>query len=396
MNLTFFRWIRLLERTRARKPSDTLFTRQVLFSCLLLTAGQAAGQDTTLSNSSDRGVPRDVLTEAQWTDVENSVDRGLEFLSQAQKPDGCFNGDLTAEPGITGLCVMAFLSRGHLPGEGIYGENLSRSVEYLLSSQQKDGLIARDRHKFHAAYSHGIGALVLAELYGMAELGDEARHRIVIERAIDFCSHRYSQPKANADDEGGWRYLQRHAVSDSDLSVTSWNLMFLRSAKNSGFNIDPALVEDALVYMQGLYDRDRRTFRYENHTDDPEFIHSRGMAAAGVLSLSLAGKHNTDMAQGAAAYILRRPYDQYTMPIAGEQYPCYGAFYCSQAMYQMGGKYWREFFPTLSATIVKAQQDDGSWTLRSGLELHCGVSYMTALSVLALTPSYQMLPIFQR
>ena len=121
MNLTFFRWIRLLERTRARKPSDTLFTRQVLFSCLLLTAGQAAGQDTTLSNSSDRGVPRDVLTEAQWTDVENSVDRGLEFLSQAQKPDGCFNGDLTAEPGITGLCVMAFLSRGHLPGEGLYG-----------------------------------------------------------------------------------------------------------------------------------------------------------------------------------------------------------------------------------------------------------------------------------
>ncbi len=392
----FYSWISLPGRQLSETRRDSRFARSVLFCGLLLLTGMANGQDATISESSDRSVPREILTEAEWSSVERSVDRGLEHLIRNQKQDGSFNGNTRDEPGITGLCMMAFLSRGHLPGEGVYGENLSRTAVYLLNSQQDDGLIARQRQWYHAPYSHGIASLVIAELYGIAKPENEARYRLVIERAIKFTGHRYSQPKASADDEGGWRYLKRHAVSDSDLSVTSWNLMFLRSAKNSGFNVNPQIIEEALAYMQRLYDRKRGTFRYELHSDEPEFIHSRAMAGAGVLSMSMAGKHDTDMAQAAAKYILQRPFDQFTRPMAGEQYPCYAAFYCSQAMYHMGGKYWREYYPTLSRTIVNAQQDDGSWNLSSGLDVKYGTSYMTALAVLALTPPYQMLPVFQR
>ena len=396
MKLTFFCWNIHLRRKLSQNGCDFLFACTVSLLGLLLNSPRTAGQDATSNETSDRSVPREVLTESEWARVERSVDRGLEHLIRAQKADGSFNGNSRDEPGITGLCMMAFLSRGHVPGEGDYGVKLSRTVEYLLSSQQTDGLIARQRQAYHGAYSHGIGALVIAELYGMASPENEARHRQVIERAIEFTGHRYSQPKASADDEGGWRYLKRHAVSDSDLSVTSWNLMFLRSAKNSGFNVNPQVIEEALSYLQRLYDQKRGTFRYEIHSDEPEFIYSRAMAGAGVLSMSMAGKHDTDMAQAAAKYILRRPFDQFMRPIAGEQYPCYAAFYCSQAMYHMGGKYWREYYPTLTTTIVNAQQDDGSWSLRSGLDVQYGTSYMTALSVLALTPPYQMLPVFQR
>lgn len=356
----------------------------------------ASAQETRKGESFDRSVPRDVLTEAEWAVVERSVDRGLKYLSETQLPDGSFNGLPRDEPGITGLCMLAFMSRGHRPGEGVYGAQLSRTMNYLLKSQQHDGLIARERQLYHAAYSHGIGALVISELYGMTPPKDEARHRQVIERAITFTGHRYSQPKASPDDEGGWRYLRRHAASDSDLSITSWNLMFLRSAKNSGFDVNLQVIEEAVAYMQRLYEPQRGTFRYEIHSDEPEFIYSRAMAGAGVLSMSMAGKHGTDMAQTAAKYILRRPFDQYQRPVAGEQYPCYSAFYCSQAMYHMGGKYWRDYYPTLSRTIVAAQNDEGAWNLPAGHEVQYGSSYMTALSVLALTPPYQMLPVFQR
>ena len=398
MGLKFIRSIRIHFRqyTAARRISLSVITGTALICTLLLLAEPAVGQDAAKGEAFDRSVPRDVLTEADWAAVERSVDRGLEHLIRTQRPDGSFNGLARDEPGITGLCMLAFLSRGHRPGEGTYGAKLSRTVNYLLKSQQQDGLIARERQVYHAAYSHGIGALVIAELYGLTPLKDEAQHRQVIERAIKFTDHRYSQPKASADDEGGWRYLRRHAVSDSDLSITSWNLMFLRSAKNSGFDVNLQVIEEAVAYMQRVYDPQRGTFRYEIHSDEPAFVYSRAMAGAGVLSMSMAGKHGTDMAQTAAKFILRRPFDQYERPIEGEQYPCYSAFYCSQAMYHMGGKYWREYYPTLSKTIVAAQQDDGCWNVQSGHEGQYGPTYMTALTVLALTPPYQMLPVFQR
>lgn len=345
---------------------------------------------------SDREIIRSTLPETEWQSIENSVDQGLAWLIRQQRPDGSFQSNMRDEPGISGLCLMAFLSRGHLPGEGPYGPQLAKTVQFILDSQQPDGLIARQRHAYHGAYSHGIGALVIAELYGMSPPADDARHRLVIERALQFTSRRYSQPKATPDDEGGWRYLRRHGMSDADLSVTSWNVMFLRSAKNSGFQIDVRLIDEALAYMERLYEPGRKTFRYEIHTDEPGYNFSRGMAGAGVVSMALAGKHHSDIAQNASLYILNQPFNQYVRPVSGEQYPCYSAFYCSQAVFQMGGTYWSKYYPIMARTIIKAQRQDGSWMMQEGTDPQYGVPYMTALTILALTPHYQTLPIFQR
>lgn len=363
---------------------------------IVLCAGLTANAAEKDARDSDPAATQMVLTDVEWTAVKNSIERGLDWLIHKQHPNGSFNQNLRDEPGITGLCVLAFLSSGHLPGEGPEGKKLAKTVEYLLESQQPDGLIARQRHAYHSAYSHGIGALAVAELYGMAPFADEVRHRQVIERAMEFTGKRYSQPKAHPDDEGGWRYLRRHAVSDSDLSLTSWNLMFLRSCKNTGFDVDDALITDAVAYMERLYDRQRKTFRYEIHTDSPMFNHPRGMAGAGVLSMAIAGKHHTEMAQNAAEYILRQPFDQYQRPAPGEQYPCYSAFYCSQAMFQMGGKYYREYYPQMVRTLIAAQRLDGSWSLKEGSDVEYGAAYMTALTILALSTPYQMLQVLQR
>lgn len=337
-----------------------------------------------------------ILSQARWKEIEHAVDRAIKWMVTQQQPSGGFGAGNSSEPGITGLCVLALLARGHLPGIGPYGTNLERGLRFIVESQQPDGLLARSRSRLAGNYNHGIGGLALAELYGLTRTNEEDPVRHTIERAIRFASKRLSQPKAHAEDEGGWRYLTRHAESDSDLSITSWHLMFLRSARNSGFEIDVRLVDDALAYIRRVFDNDIGTFRYEIYTDDPGYNHTRAMAAAGILSLAMAGDHESPLARRAAEYLLRHPFTQYARPISGEQYQCYSAFYCSQAMFQLGGKYWREFYPQFSSVLLEAQTHNGSWRPESGGDLEYGLPYITALTALALSAPFQVLPIFQR
>lgn len=291
---------------------------------------------------------------------------------------------------------MAFLSRGHVPGQGPHGDQLEKTVRFILSCQQPDGMVSLERHPSYSVYNHGISSLVLSELYGMLPPDEQDRMRLVIESAIKFTSRRYPRPKRKAHDEGSWRYLDIERLNDGDLSITSWNVMFLRSAKNAGFDIDIKLVDEALKYMKQLYDPGK-AFRYAFYSEAPNGVeYHRAMAGAAIFSLSLAGEHHSEMAEGTAGYLLKHPFNQYERPEGRGEFICYAAFYTSHGMFQMGGEYWREFYPRLVKSLLEAQRADGSWLLQKSREMEFGASYMTALSILALTPPYQMLPILQR
>lgn len=343
-----------------------------------------------------RAISQDILTDQQWKEIESSVDKGLTFLVSQQRNDGSFQAEPINEPAISALCLMAFLSRGHVPGQGPYGEQLEKTVRFILSAQQPDGMVSLKRHSNYSVYNHGISSLVLSELYGMSPPDDQDRMRKAIESALKFTSLRYPQPKRKAHDEGSWRYLERERSNDGDLSITSWNVMFLRSAKNSGFDIDIKLVDEALTYMKQLYDPGK-AFRYAFYSEAPNGVeYHRAMAGAAILSLSLAGEHHSEMATGTAGYLLKHPFNQYERPEGRGEFICYAAFYTSHGMFQMGGEYWSEFYPRLVKSLLETQRQNGSWLLKNTRENEYGASYMTALSILALTPPYQMLPIFQR
>ena len=66
-------------------------------------------------------------------------------------------------------------------------------------------------------------------------------------------------------------------------------------------------------------------------------------------------------------------------------------YYCSQGMYQAGGKYWNRWNSTMTPTLIGMQQPDGSWS-NSG---NRGI-YQTAMALLALEVNYGLLPIYQR
>ncbi len=249
--------------------------------------------------------PSAVLSHDEWTRVDSAVERGLNFLAGQQQADGSFPTIDMGQPGVTSLCVMAFMAHGHMPGNGPYGKQLEKAADYVLASQRENGLLSRvgpdgpmiSRNLVHeigeaAAYNHAISSLMLSELYGLNQSQKSERTKKVIEKSLATTLEMQGWVKTPAEDQGGWRYVSTPVYGrDSDLSVTGWELMFLRSARNAGFNVPKQSIDDAVGYIRRCYSKNYGTFVYMLNTRNQD-LRSRAMAGAGVLALAHAGFHN--------------------------------------------------------------------------------------------------------
>jgi hypothetical protein len=356
--------------------------------------------------------PGNVLSAAEWHRVDRAADRALRWLASQQQSDGSFPTLDLGQPGVTCLCTLAFMAHGHLPGEGPYGGQLERAVDFALRCQKPNGLItllgpegkeiSRDiGHDIGnaASYNHGIASLTLSEIYGTTKLKNAGRLQAAIQRSLRATLEMQRWPKERVIDYGGWRYVDDFNHEDSDLSITGWQLMFLRSARNAGFDAPKESIDDAVAYVRRAYSREYGAFGYVAGEGD---YRSRGMAGAGILALAHAGYHNAPEAQQSGKWILEHPFDQYnsiepfTQSWKNDRYH-YGLFNCCQAMYQLGGRYWEAFFPRTVATLLANQQADGSWQPENHHhDAQFGNAYTTALVLLTLGAPNQLLPIYQR
>jgi hypothetical protein len=78
----------------------------------------------------------------KWQRVEKSVDRALTWLASREATNGEFPTYPSGQPAVTSLCTMAFLSRGHQPGNGAYGQGINKAIDFVLSCQRNDGLFS--------------------------------------------------------------------------------------------------------------------------------------------------------------------------------------------------------------------------------------------------------------
>ncbi len=376
--------------------------------CLLLFAATSFGVATGPVLSPARGAgPRApgqtedasalVLTASQWERIDTSVDLALEYLATQQRRDGSFNTLATGQPGVTSLCVLAFLARGHVPGEGPYGKRLNRAIDFVLSKQRSDGLLfdlqvgpwSYGSAAHTGIYNHAIAGLMLSEVYGMGDAARQERIRAGVSQAVAFTLGHQSRFHRNRQEQGGWRYLKlADQRSDADLSITAWQLLFLRSAKNAEFEVPQKAINEAMGYVERCFDPRRGTFMYCIVSGR---LATPAMAGAGIVSLSMGGQHESASAHRAAQWMQRLPFDRYR----GVDRYHYAAYYCSQAAFQLGGDEWARFYPPLMSALVENQDPDGSWQ-REARESGYGNTYSTALAVLALAPPYQILPIYQR
>jgi hypothetical protein len=347
------------------------------------------------------------LSAGKWRQVEDSVDRALAWIASQQAADGSFPTLPAGQPAVTSLCVMAFLSRGHLPGFGPYGQRLNRAIDFVVSCQMSNGLISfqppgpmhQDKSASHGAvYNHAIAGLMLGEVFGhvTGQRGKDVKQ--AIEKALLFTRELQVRPKTYSIDKGGWRYLRLRfnaSAPDSDLLVTAWQLMFLRSARNAEFKVPQAHIDEAMAFLHRCWDENHGIFNYALVGGDIKS--SRGIVAAGILSLSMAGQHQTRMALTAGEWLLANPFREFGQSIGVSDRFFYSTYYCSQAAAQLGGRYWEGIFPPIVKVLLRSQLSDGSWPPEpSNGDAVFGNAYTTAMAVLSLTPPYQLLPVFQR
>jgi hypothetical protein len=332
--------------------------------------------------------------------VEAACQRAVGYLLGQQWASGCIQ-DLRGQKrfakheegnppqngvAMTALAIMGLASVGHQPSDPTSeGKAMRMALDFVL----------RDRHQNEEGYfgqidgsrmyGHGIITLMLAEMVGMGVDEDmDRRLREKCQRAVDLIvkSQRINK---DANNKGGWRY-EPHS-SDSDLSVTVWQVMALRSAKNSGLEVPAGAVADAVAYVARSFRKDQGAFGY---------IVGQGptysTAAEGLLSMQVCGRYDAEEVLRTADFLLKLE------PRRTDEWFYYGTYYYAQGMAQRGGEYASTAKRLTSEIMLRSQGKDGSWrtTDRDNQEKSSGPVYSTSLALLSLSIHHNFLPIYQR
>jgi len=312
-------------------------------------------------------------------EVDQAVVRALQYLASEQRDSGAWRTNNREAASATSLAIMAFLAVGHTPGEGPYGDRIENGIRWVLDHQDDSGLF-RHRAGSGPMYTHGICTLMLAEVSGMVrgELAPRVRHGL--ERGVRVILAAQAVPKGPKH-QGGWRY--QPTDNNSDLSVTGWQLLALRAAKDIGCDVPAESIERAVAYVRMCATR-QGGFGYQpGHGTSPT------RAGTGILCLEICGQHHADESLRAADYLLREP----LRPTDSFFY--YGVYYCTVGMFQVGGQHWDTINARMTGLLLPMQLPDGSWP-NQGRESAYGKVYSTSMTVLALAVEYRYLPIYQR
>ena len=280
-------------------------------------------------------------------------------MESKQIKQGDNTGAWSTNQAFNALAMLAFMSSGHTPGRGKYGDViedgvvkpgvLTRGKKYMLSKAQPTGYISSG-----VMYEHGLSTLCLAEMYGMdpdPELEDKLR------KAVDLIVKCQSPA-------GGWRYSP--APVDQDLSVTVMQVVALRAANNAGIPVPKETFEKATQVRAVVGRAGRRpASRPAVSAIRDRATRRRPAPAARSVSSSWAittTRHPADADvpdDGPGARMARGGQSAVSTSI-------YFHYYAIQAFYQAGGKEWNDWHPEVRELLLKHQNNDGSWDVPPG------------------------------
>jgi prenyltransferase beta subunit len=304
--------------------------------------------------------------------VDLSIERGLAYLASIQRKDGGFDTDTT---GIAGLCGMTFLAKGYLPGDDKYGGNIDRVIDYILANTNDKGIFGKTTGGY--MYSHGICTLFLTEVSGMVDEVRQEKIDEVLPKAVQVIL-------TSQGDQGGWAYAA--LKGDHDLSISGWQLMSLRSARLNGAPVPSESIKRAVKYVLKRNDAKKGTFGYmDTHS------HSVTLTGAGILCLELCGEHGNPVIDRAGNYLMG-VYEK----LPKDPHAVYGLYYTAQGLFQLGGIRWERFSKWMYDYWIPLQNKNGSFAIGEGKLADSEVTYKTAMTVLAFSVPYRLLPIYQR
>ena len=313
-------------------------------------------------------------------DVEIIYERGLEWLATNQGPQGTWDSGDNG-PGITGMCVMAFLASGDDPNFGNYAENVRRAVRSMIKTQDKStGFFGGGGHG--SMYHHGFAMLGMSEVYGVLDEDslwdgekDETNRRTIgesLELAVRATVTSQKNNQWNA-----WRYSPE--ATDADTSVSGAVLMGLLAARNAGVKVPDESIDRALEYFRSM-----TTNRGEVGYSGIGGGNSANLKAIAALVYSIGKRKDLKDYQAVLG--------QLTVNLEHEEYsyPEYFRYYTAQALFQGDFEAWKKWNGKTAQQLKEQQKDDGHF------DSNHGPAYGTGMSLLAMALNYRFLPIYER
>jgi hypothetical protein len=300
-------------------------------------------------------------------EVKQSITRGLEAFAASQNPNGSW-GSVAG----TALGLMSFMLQGHIPGEGKYGEAMSKAIGFILSVEKNGYFHGSNANTpgSKAMYEHGLALLALSEAWGQSQ---DPRIRPALIRAVNVTLNAQNS-------EGGWRYNPRPAQADT--SCSAMQIVALASARESGIAVPAKNMQRAVDYLLACEVRSTGGFSYQILSSGPLGGAAFARSAACTLALMLSGEHKHPATRAGLAYIGAFPDSIFE----DWGYQGYGHYYAVQAMYQAGDEQFNKWYPKISAALLAKQTKNGDW----------GNPVDTGFAILTLGVPYRYLPIYQK
>ncbi len=320
---------------------------------------------------------------------EQAVAWALDYLARHQLNDGSWSmsfedscdgncvpgceGKDSYRFGATGLALMCFLGAGHTQNDEQYGEVVTKGIYFLQQSLRRtsDSGYWVDTVASAQMYEHGIATLALCEAYQMTQAGELKES---CQLAINFIL------KAQYRD-GGWDY---HPGRPGDLSIAGWQVLALKSAAAT----DLVVPAEAVQGVDRFLDSNRAgefMFRYRGGKP------TKSMTAIGVLLQIFRGK--TKDARSVANGI------EYLSNQGPSGVDMYYNYYATQALFQIGGRSWKNWNYYMRDLLVKTQSPSGhlrgSWMFEGDHSNKVGGRfYSTCMACLILEVYYRYLPVY--
>ena len=345
---------------------------QRILACIATTlflSQSSFAQDTQVRFGTD--VPQD---------VQLIYDRGLEWLASNQTPEGGWN-DGDVGPGVTGMCVMAFLASGEDPNFGPYSDNLRRAVRNMIRTQpEATGFFGGGGHG--SMYHHGFAMLGMSEVYGVLDEdslwdGDtNTEGRRSIGKSLELAVRATITSQKN-NQWNAWRYSPE--ATDADTSVSGAVLMGLLAARNAGIKVPDDGIDKGLEYFRSM-----TTNRGEVGYSGIGGGGSNNLKSIAALVFAIGKRKNLPEYKAVLERVTGNlEVDEYS-------YPEYYRYYTAQALFQGDFESWNKWNLKTARQLKDLQSDDGSF--QSG---H-GAAYGTSMSLLAMALNYRFLPIYER
>jgi len=330
------------------------------------------------------------------TPVEKSITRGIAYLLSQQNNEGAIGAredKRSNANAFTGLAIMSMVAVGHQPkDETPEGRALTKALDFILKNDRMDETGYYGKSDGSRMYGHGIVTLMLAEMVGM---GSDARQDALIrercQKAVDLIVRAQKVDKHNQKYKGGWRYTPDS--HDADLSVTVWQVMALRAAKNAGLVVPKDTIEQAIRYIKVSYHSDRdengkpknmvSAFSYE-----PGGGPTYSTASEGLLALQICGEYESLELKGTVDWLKKQKIEP------SQRYFYYGTYYYTQGMYQRGSDLGKEARQKVENILLAEQKGEGFWQGHG--EEGMSKTYSTALAILSLSVNHHFMPIYQR